>query len=121
MPITNSLLEKQIASQESMMQEQMSNFGRGEIPEGMTPPGSGSGNMPSAPGRFGGFGGDMGEFFGKMGDSVTEYVTEIDSATNLTVVFQLMGVGILLTLISSLFAIIFVLRYDPLKIMANRE
>jgi len=63
----------------------------------------------------------MGEIFASMGNHVSNYVTEIDSATNLTVIVQLMGVGILLTLISSAFAITFVLRYDPLKIMANRD
>lgn len=121
-PITNALLEKQIENQTTTMQEQLDNFGRGEVPEGM-------GDMPSGmpgggPGGFGGFGGfqgGMGDFFNEVGNSMTDYVSEIDSATNLTVVFQLMGVGILLTLISSLFAIVFVLRYDPLKIMANRD
>lgn len=119
-PITNTLLEKQIASQNSTMEEQMGNFGRGEMPEGMEVPDDAPSNMPGG-GGFGGFAGGMGDFFNNMGSSMTEYVTEIDSATNLTVVFQLMGVGILLTLISSLFAIIFVLRYDPLKIMSNRD
>ena len=123
-PITNTLLEKQIKNQESTMQEQMGNFGRPEKPEGMDMPDNATNDMPEGGNGFagfGGFGGGMGEFFHNMGNSMTEYVTEIDSATNITVVFQLMGVGILLTLISSLFAIIFVLRYDPLKIMANRE
>lgn len=120
-PITNALLEKQIANQTSSMKEQMGNFGRGERPENMEVPDDVPSDVPDNAGGFGGFGGKMGDFFGNMGNSMTEYVTEIDSATNLTVVMQLMGVGILLTLISSLFAIIFVLRYDPLKIMANRE
>lgn len=119
-PITNALLEKQIATQESAMEEQMGNFGRGEMPGGMERPDDAPSNMPGG-GGFGSFAGGMEDFFNNMGNSMTEYVTEIDSATNLTVVFQLMGVGILLTLISSLFAIIFVLRYDPLKIMSNRD
>lgn len=120
-PITNALLEKQIESQTSSMEEQLGNFGRGERPEGMGENESTDmpGNMPSE--ALGGFGGPMGDFFGNMGNSMTEYVTEIDSATNMNVIFKLMGVGIFLTLISSLFAIIFVLRYDPLKIMANRD
>ncbi len=84
---------------------------------GNMPVGSGSeipgGDGGQAPGGFGGFSDMMGQ--------MTNYVDEIESATNLTVVLQLMGVGILLTLISSLFAVVFVLRYDPLKIMANRD
>lgn len=120
-PITNALLEKQVASQTSALEKQMGNFGRREMPSDM-PSGKDS-NASDIPGGSsgGGFGGKMSNFFNDMGSNVTDYVTEIDSATNLTVVVQLMGVGILLTLVSSLFAIIVVLRYDPLKIMANRE
>ena len=118
-PITNALLEKQIASQTSAKEDQMGNFGRGEKPSDVNA--EVPSDVPSdIPDEAGG-GKGMGDFFNKMGNTMTNYVTEIDSATNLTVVVQLMGVGILLTLISSLFAIIFVLRYDPLKIMANRE
>lgn len=130
-PITNALLEKQIASQTTNMEERMGNFGRGEVPGDLSGDSSGEapsdipddvpGDMPDDAGGGKGFGGKMDNFFNNMGSAMTDYVTEIDSATNLTVVIQLMGVGILLTLISSLFAIVFVLRYDPLKIMANRE
>ena len=132
-PITNALLEKQIASQTSAMESQMGNFGRGEKPSDM-PGGDASGDVSDIPSgdsdtsdipsdvpSNNGGGKGMGDFFNKMGTGVADYVTEIDSATNVTVLIQLMGVGILLTLISSMFAIIFVLRYDPLKIMANRE
>lgn len=114
-PITNALLEKQIASQTSSMEEQRGNFGRGERPSDI------DADFPSNISDHTGGGNGMGDFFNRMSGTMTNYVTEIDSATDLTVVVQLMGVGILLTLISSLFAIIFVLRYDPLKIMANRE
>ncbi len=121
-PITNALLANQIESQSQVAEDRNENFGRGEMPGGMP---SGAGNeMPGgadgqAPGGFGGFGGF--EDFSDMMGQMTDYVDEIESATNLTVVLQLMGVGILLTLISSLFAVVFVLRYDPLKIMANRD
>ncbi len=111
-PITNMLLQSQIESQSQVTQNQMNNFGRGDMPDNIPggtsdTTGGGKGNKPS------GFSGMMGQ--------MTDYVDEIESATNLTVVIQLMGVGVLLTLISSLFAIVFVLRYDPLKIMADRD
>ena len=112
-PITNTLLQKQIESQTTMKEGQMENFGRGEKPTGDMP-NDRPDNMPE-------IGGHKGNFFDKMGDTVTDYVDEIESATNLAVVVQLIGVGVLLTLISSLFAIVFVLRYDPLRIMANRD
>ena len=49
------------------------------------------------------------------------YVTEISSAMNLTVVFQMLAICILLTLISGAVSMLFVMRYDPLKILANRD
>ena len=118
-PITNTLLAKQISSQNAVAEEQFENFGRGEKPE-MEMPQGGMGNM------FGGgmvnpFEGGGKDFFNNMGSNVSNYVDEVESATNMTVVLQLIGVGVFLTMVSSLFAVIFVLRYDPLKIMANRD
>lgn len=49
------------------------------------------------------------------------YITEVNSAMNLTVVFQMLGVGLLLTLVASLASVLFIMRYDPLKILANRD
>lgn len=119
-PITNMLLEKQISSQTQVLTEQMGNFGRDEMPEGIPSMPAGDGQMSG--GMFGGgIRGSMQEMFGNMPGSMVEYVDEIESATNLNVVMKLMGVGVLLTMVSSLFAVIFVLRYDPLKIMANRD
>lgn len=115
-PITNMLLEKQVASQTEALEGQMQNFGRGRMSENMPGDISNGGKMSDVS--------DIGENkggFKTMFGNMTEYVTEIESATNLTVIVQLIGVGILLTLVSSVFAIVFVLRYDPLKIMANRD
>lgn len=120
-PITNMLLEKQIASQTENVAGQMENFGRGEMPEGMSGEDTELPDDVPTNGKGGGMMGDFQEMFGNMTGNVVDYVDEIDSATNLTVIVQLIGVGILLTLVSSLFAIVFVLRYDPLKIMANRD
>ena len=59
--------------------------------------------------------------FGDMLGGAADYVTEIDSAMNLTVVFQMIGVGLLLTLAASAASVLFIMRYDPLKILANRD
>ena len=56
-----------------------------------------------------------------MFSSTANYITEIDSAMNLTVVFQMIGVGLLLTLVASAASVLFIMRYDPLKILANRD
>ena len=49
------------------------------------------------------------------------YITEVNSAMNLTVVLQMLGVGLLLTLVGSMASVLFIMRYDPLKILANRD
>ena len=56
-----------------------------------------------------------------MFGGATEYITEVDSAMNLTVVFQMIGVGLLLTLMAGAASVMFIMRYDPLKILANRD
>lgn len=59
--------------------------------------------------------------FEKMFGGATEYITEVNSAMNLTVVLQMLGVGLLLTLVASMASVMFIMRYDPLKILANRD
>lgn len=49
------------------------------------------------------------------------YVSSISSATDMQVILEMMGIGILLTLISGCTALIFIMRYDPLKILSNRD
>ena len=51
----------------------------------------------------------------------TDYIAEVNSAMNLTVVFQMIGVGLLLTVIAGAASVLFIMRYDPLKILANRD
>ena len=40
---------------------------------------------------------------------------------NLTVVLQMIGIGLLLTLVASAASVMFIMRYDPLKILSNRD
>ena len=49
------------------------------------------------------------------------YVSEISSAMNDAVLFQLLAIGVLLTLLASVVSMIFIMRYEPLKILANRD
>lgn len=120
-PVTNALLENQIESEESESQRVEKNFGRSsmEIPDNM------GGNMSSGMGEIsrGGMS-DMGNNpFKNILDSNTrtEYISEINSAMNFTVVLQMLGIAVLLTLISSAVSTLFVMRYEPLKILANRD
>ena len=53
-------------------------------------------------------------------DSAEGYISEISSAMNFSVVLQLLGIAVLLTLISESVSMLFIMRYEPLKILANR-
>ncbi|MBQ7779473.1 MAG: ABC transporter permease [Clostridia bacterium] len=117
-PVTNALLEGQVESQNNKQDQMNENFGR---------PGSMGGNMG---GNMGGgipsdmpnnMGGGKNNPFENMFDDTANYITKVDSAMNLTVVFQMLGVGLLLTLIASAASVLFIMRYDPLKILANRD
>lgn len=108
-PLTNALLEGQIESQSEQKMMTEESFGR--------PQGGLDGNMPQ---------GEMGEMIPPdddrgFGAPMTEYISEIDSAMNLTVVWQMLGIGLLLSLFAGAVSILFVMRYDPLKILANRD
>ena len=120
-PVTNALLEGQIESQNSMQTQMEENFGRpGDFGGGF--PGGNMGGMPG--GMPSDIPDDMGRGknpFEKMLGSAENYITEVNSAMNLTVVFQMLGVGLLLTLVSSMASVTFIMRYDPLKILANRD
>lgn len=115
-PVTNALLENQVASQNSQQTQVENNFGR---PGNM---GGFGGGMPSdlpenIPDDFGGGNNP----FANLMDNASNYITEVDSAMNLTVVLQMLGVGLLLTLVASAASVLFIMRYDPLKILANRD
>lgn len=56
-----------------------------------------------------------------MMNQAANYVSSINATVNLAVVGQLLLVGIGLTLVAALVAVIFVLRYEPLQILADRS
>lgn len=104
-PVTNALLENQITSSQSSQDKLNENFGFGRGGGSMDNPGAAP---DSKGGRF--------DFAG----NTTNYVDSVSSATNIYVIIQLIGVGLLLTIISSLAALISIMRYEPLKILSNR-
>lgn len=101
-PVTNALLENQVTSQEANAQQMEQNFGRNAMQGNM--------QMPDAPND---------KMF--MNEQVDNYITEVNSAMNFTVVLQMLGIAILLTLVSGMVSMLFVMRYEPLKILANRD
>ena len=122
-PVTNALLSAQISANQQIAGNIEQGFGRennagmsgmmgmpgGEIPGGNTKPDSMSDRE--------GLGGKMQQFMGNTAD----YISEVSYSTNLTVILQLILVGIGLTLVSSLAAVLFIMRYEPLKILTGRD
>lgn len=106
-PVTNALLENQVASQNDQADRIEQGFGRGEktaqIPDSAE-------NESVNP---------LDSLMGK--NNANAYVTEISSAMNFTVVLQMLGIGVLLTVISGAVSMLFIMRYEPLKILANRD
>lgn len=103
-PITNTLLASQIEAQTSQSLQQEQSFGR-PMGDSMQRPSQG---RP-----------DQG--MNVRPTQAVDYLSEISSATNLTVVCQLLGLGVLLTLVASGVSLGTILRYDPLKILSNRD
>ena len=107
-PVSNNLLASQVEQQQSQSQSQNENFGR--------------------PGESGGFagggvkmrGGSMLDMAAAGPNADVTYLDQINATTDFTILLQLIGIGVGLTVVSSLAAVIFVLRYEPLKILSNR-
>jgi putative ABC transport system permease protein len=102
-PTANYMLQTEIASIQSEQQQVQQNFG-------MQASSSGTSGQPSK---------SMGGFFG-MGSNVS-YVDQIDAVINGTVVLEMLGIGIILVILSSGVSLVFISRYDPLKILSSRS
>lgn len=110
-PITNALLENQVTSSQTQQTQVEQNFGRGSDTQNNNSNNSDSNssqdksNPPS--------GGFMGQ--------ASNYISSVSSATDLMVVLELILLGLGLTIVSSLTSVIFVMRYEPLKILSQRD
>ncbi|OJU13146.1 MAG: hypothetical protein BGN88_05480 [Clostridiales bacterium 43-6] len=97
-PTANTLLSAQVSAQKEQSEQRQQNFGRpGEQGTGM--------RAMQFPGR---------------NTANASYIDNINATIDLSVISQLMGIGVLLTVFSSLAGVVFVLRYEPLKILSNR-
>ena len=102
-PISNNLLSVQIDQIQSQAANQETSFGRAL-----------GGRQNILDGR-----GSMIDIFsGNRAD--VNYLDQINATVSFPILGQLIGIGIILTIISSFAAVVFVMRYEPLKILANR-
>lgn len=118
-PVTNKLLESQIESTNEKSTNIETNFGRGNRGGSSDKIPSDMGGFPG--GRSGGFSGSFGSDISGLFGVKTAYVTEVSSAMNITVLLEVIGISLILVLLSGGVAMLFVMRYDPLKILANRD
>lgn len=91
-PVTNQLLENQVQAKTEQTEQLEQNFGRGSKAVN-----------------------------GAISPIETNYITEVSNATDLTVIVEMLGIAVLLTLISGAVSMLFIMRYEPLKILANRD
>lgn len=103
-PVANYMLKNEISSVESQQSQVSENFGRGDRGSGQN--------------QGGGFGG-AGGFFG--GSQNTSYVNQINAVMDGRVLLEIAGIGVLLTLLSSGISMVFISRYEPLKILSSRS
>lgn len=118
-PVTNALLENQNSASTMQSQQIKENFGRESNMGGMTPPNMGEiapdgmgDKMPDSGSLMGGFPGTQ---------AMRNYVTEVNSAMSFRVVLQMLLIALGLTLVSGVVSALFVMRYEPLKILSNRD
>ncbi len=107
-PVANGLLEGQIEAQATAQSNTEQNFGRREenMTDGAQPPQAGGG---------------FSERFKDITDKTADYVDEISMATDITVLLKLLGIAIALTIAAGGFSVLFIMRYEPLKILSGRD
>lgn len=105
-PVSNSILSSEIESQQENKNQVNKNFGM-----------SGHEGMMSFE-SIGGGKKDIVNVFSSGSD--VEYITKLNAVIDVKTILELMGIGLLLTLVSASVAMLFIARYTPLKILSNR-
>lgn len=105
-PVTNTLLESQVSAQSQSADRRQQAMGRPSGEDMLAQDGM---QLPQAEGGRG------------IGSQAVNYITQVTSATDFTVLLELLGIGILLTLVASIVSVLFIMRYEPLKILSNRD
>ena len=98
--VGNMLLENEIETTQEEQQQISENFGKG--------------GRPDMPGML-----EMPMQFDNI--NKVETIDSIEAVVDFTVIIQLLGIGILLTLISSLASMISIQRFSPLTILKERS
>ena len=100
--VSNSLLSSEIENASNSTEKMQNNFG-------------GPGGMP------GGFGGSMPDFGNLSGVPTVQAYDSIDAVVNITVILQLLIIGLSLVFVSSLASMSSIQRFSPLTILKERS
>jgi putative ABC transport system permease protein len=136
-PVSNKLLDNEIANASSKYEDIGKNFGKSGFNPGNMPgmPGSSSSKSSSSNSGEGtstesssseGSTESTNEKksnvpnFGNFGVAQVNQVESIDAVVDFKVLAELLGIGVLLTLLSSLASMIAIARFSPLKILKER-
>jgi putative ABC transport system permease protein len=79
----------------------------------------GGGQIPEG-GQFPGFGGGRTDMVQGLQNS-TNYIDKISATLNTQIILELFGIGIALSVIASMASVIFVMRFEPLRILSDRS
>lgn len=104
-PITNTLLESQISSTDSMNETKEQNFSQQQ-----TPPNNDSSQQPKTD-----------ESNNQPQEKGLEKVTTVPEAMNFNVLLEVGAIAFVLVIISNCAALLCVMRYDPSSILSNRD
>ncbi|MDR0788874.1 MAG: ABC transporter permease [Bifidobacteriaceae bacterium] len=113
--IANSLLEKQIATATAETATKTSNFGKdtGPIVQSLD---TAAGQTSTGPDAMGGGPGGR----AAAAAAPIEYVDSVDAAVNIQIVLELILAAALIVFLASLITVSSVMRYEPLRILADR-
>ncbi|MDR3127807.1 MAG: ABC transporter permease [Bifidobacteriaceae bacterium] len=117
-PISNSMLASQIQQVETKQTEQTRTFGGPESAGAGTGANPNAGQMPRAGGAGGG---PLSDRTANQNTGPVSYISQISTSVNINILLELLIIGLALSLIATVGQMIFVLRYEPLQILADRN
>ena len=115
--VANNLLETEIANAKEEQSNISKNFGRDSIGgPSMTPP-----NMPTSKDTTTEETKDENKATRINGTKTIEEIDEINAIVDFEVLLELLGIGLLLTIVSSISSCIVIARFQPLQILKERS
>ncbi|PAU69480.1 ABC transporter permease [Bifidobacterium italicum] len=127
-PVSNALLSSQVEAQHTQLTQQREQFGRDmQAAPGQRPDADGATGAPSTgadPDNAAGAAPDNGQQPGGMRDGfgrASQTIAKLNATVDWATLGWMLLIGLGLTLLAALVAAVFVMRYEPLQILADRS